>query len=213
MLASGEFTGNKRAVFPYLLASKEGQEVYLPDCVPVGFQLGDPDHLTGFKISNLYHHWIGRQKKKLPPFVVLHPGPLHKIVEKKSAKARGKEKVYDPVDTSEDDDGVGGGSAENENEREGDVDEDGDAGENGDVDKDEDSALLPPKFGPPRRKQPPSSRPEESPPVAGSSKDIQKSRSRKGVPRSHGKLAAEKTAESKLKRVSNYLLTFLSSWI
>ena len=201
MLASGKFTGNKRAAFPYLLASKEGQEVYLPDCVPVGFQLGDPDHLTSFKISNLYHHWIRRQKKKLPPFIVLHPGPLHKIVKKKSAKAWGKEKVYDPVDTSEDNDGVGGGSAENENERE------------GDVDKDEDSALPPPKFGPPRRKQPPSSRTEESPPVAGSSKDIQKSRNRKGVPHSHGKLAAEKPAKSKPKMVSNYLLTFLSSWI
>lgn len=57
----------------------------------------DPDHLTGFKISNLYHHWSSRQKKKLQPFIVLNAGPLHqahakKVEELKKKKEKGKGK-------------------------------------------------------------------------------------------------------------------------
>lgn len=122
-LGLGEFTGHKRAAFPYLLASKEDQKIYSPECVPEGFSLSDPDHLTGFKISNLYNHWLRRQQKKLQPFIVLNSGPLHHMAAGKSEKGKGKKKVdWEEVSTSSD-----GGESENE-----------------------DAVTNPPKFGPPR---------------------------------------------------------------
>ena len=32
-LETGEFTGHAKATFPYLLVAKDGQMIYLPDCV------------------------------------------------------------------------------------------------------------------------------------------------------------------------------------
>ena len=58
---TGEFTGNSRAAFPYSLASKEDQTIFSPECVPEGFTLSDPDHLSGVKIVALYSHWWRRQ--------------------------------------------------------------------------------------------------------------------------------------------------------
>jgi hypothetical protein len=103
---TGEFTGNKTAAFPYILASKEDQTIYSAECVPGGFTLSDPDHLPAFKIQSLYAHWLTRQVKKLPPFIVLNPGPLHISSAKKSEKVKGKKKMeYKEVSTDDDDDG------------------------------------------------------------------------------------------------------------
>jgi hypothetical protein len=103
---TGEFTGNKIAAFPYILASKEDQIIYSAECVPGGFSLSDPDHLPAFKIETLYTHWLTRQSKKLPPFIVLNPGPLH-ISAKKSEKVKGKKKMeYEEVSTDDDEEEV-----------------------------------------------------------------------------------------------------------
>jgi hypothetical protein len=99
----GKFTGYKKAAFPYLLAAKDGQNVYSPECVPANFSLGDPDHLTGFKISSLYNHWLSRQQKKLQPFIVLNAGPLHHTLVSKTEKPKGKKRKleYVPVSSNE----------------------------------------------------------------------------------------------------------------
>ena len=108
-LETGEFTGHAKATFPYLLAAKDGQMIYSPDCVPKGFCLSDPDHLTGLEITNLYSHWLGHQKKKLQPFVISNAGTLHGMFVEKSEKAKGKKKMeYVDVsskDGSEEEDG------------------------------------------------------------------------------------------------------------
>jgi hypothetical protein len=88
----GEFTGYSKAVFPYLLASAEGQNIYSPECAPDGFSLIDPDHITGMNINLLHNHWLQRQKKKLQPFVILNSGPLHRGLVGKSEKKREKKK-------------------------------------------------------------------------------------------------------------------------
>ena len=106
---TGEFTGNKTAAFPYILASKEDQIIYSAECVPGGFSLSDPDHLPAFKIESLYAHWLTRQAKKLPPFIVLNPGPLHISSSKKSEKVKGKKKMeYKEVSTDDDDEELRG---------------------------------------------------------------------------------------------------------
>jgi hypothetical protein len=106
---TGEFTGNKTAAFPYILASKEDQIIYSAECVPGGFSLSDPDHLPAFKIESLYAHWLTRQAKKLPPFIVLNPGPLHISSVKKSEKVKGKKKMeYKEVSTDDDDEELRG---------------------------------------------------------------------------------------------------------
>ena len=110
--------------------------MYSPDCVPEVFSLSNPDHLTGFKISNLYHHWLAHQRKKLQPFIVINPGPLHEMLVRKSKKSKMKKKEYVPVSSDEDksatgSDGEGGETKENEL-------------------KDQCEPL--PKFGPPHRK-------------------------------------------------------------
>ena len=108
-LETGEFTGHAKATFPYLLVVKDGQMIYSPNCVPKGFCLSDPDHLTGLKITNLYSHWLGHQKRKLQPFVISNADPLHGMFVEKSEKAKGKKKVeYVDVsskDGSEEEDG------------------------------------------------------------------------------------------------------------
>jgi hypothetical protein len=137
-MTEGEFTGYKRAGFPYLTAAKDGQDIYSPDCVPEGFSLIDPDHLTGFKITNLYNHWLLRQKKKMEPFIILKPGPLHQGMVKKSEKSKGKQKEYDHVSTDDEDGGEG--------KKEG--------GEQSDEEDDqEDEEVSLPKIGPPRGKK------------------------------------------------------------
>lgn len=129
----GKFTGNKRSAFPFSLASQTGQKIFSTDCVPENFVLSDPDHLTGFQISNLYHHWLKRQKKKLAPFIVLNASPNHIVVAKKSEKAKGKQKMdYVPVDSD----------TVEENEDESKQLEDGDASEDGFI-------PVGSKFGPP----------------------------------------------------------------
>ena len=103
----GDFTGYSRSAFPYLLASKDDQSIYSAESVPTGFVLGDPDHLNSFQINELYNHWLSRQNKCLPPFVVLNAGPLHQPSLKKSQKsdkAKGKGKMkYIEVDESVED--------------------------------------------------------------------------------------------------------------
>lgn len=72
--------------------------------------MGDPDHLPISKIFSLYSHLLGRQRRRLPPFVVLNAAPHHPVVDgksQKSEKAKGKQKAkYVPV--SDDEDGEGG---------------------------------------------------------------------------------------------------------
>ena len=46
-LRIGEFIGSKTVRFPFVLATKEDQMIYSPECVPEGFSLSDPDHLLG----------------------------------------------------------------------------------------------------------------------------------------------------------------------
>ena len=77
-LRTGEFIGSKTAGFPFVLAAKEDQTIYSPECIHEGFSLSDPDHLLGSGIISLYWHWLEHQKKKgLVPFIVLNPSPLH----------------------------------------------------------------------------------------------------------------------------------------
>ena len=108
-LRTGEFIGSKTAGFPFVLAAKEDQMIYSPECVPEGFSLSNPDHLLGSGIISLYQHWLECQKKGLAPFIVLNPSPLHGPIVKKSDKEKGKKKadymdVSDDQDENEDDD-------------------------------------------------------------------------------------------------------------
>lgn len=89
---AGQFTDQKSAAFPFILAAKEDQEIYDPDCVPDDFVLSDPDHLTVNQISKLYRHWEARQNRRLSPFVVFKPGPHHQAARTKSTKAKGKQR-------------------------------------------------------------------------------------------------------------------------
>ena len=71
----GDFTGSSRLSFPYSLAAKDDQIIFSPDCVPEGFRLSDPDHLTALYIKALKIYWWGWQKKGLMPFIVLNASP------------------------------------------------------------------------------------------------------------------------------------------
>lgn len=144
-MTEGEFTGYKRAGFPYLTAAKDGQDIYSPDCVPEGFSLMDPDHLTGFKITKLYNHWLLRQKKKKEPFIILKPGPLHQGMVKKSEKSKGKEKEYVPVSTDDEDGGDASDGGEGKKNQSG--------FEGGEQSDKEDEEVSLPKIGPPRTKK------------------------------------------------------------
>lgn len=100
----GQFTDNKIAAFPYTLAANEDQKIFDEDSVPEGFVLGDPDHLPAGQIYELYNHWLGRQRRQLPGFVILNPGPLHQAAEVKPKKPRdkGKRKMeYVDVNTTD----------------------------------------------------------------------------------------------------------------
>ena len=187
---TGEFTGNARTAFPYLLASKPDQTIFLPECVPDGFTLSDPDHLPASKIETLYLHWIGRQHKGQPPFIVLNASPNHVVLARKglkSAKAKGKQKI-DYVDVNSDDEdnedreeGEGDDEEndqklsnedeeEEEEEEEGEGEGDEEEEEEGEGDGEEEEEIpRGVKFGPPiRRGNPPSTKDLSK--VAGSSK-------------------------------------------
>jgi hypothetical protein len=119
------------------LASKEDQTIYCEESVPKGFILSDPDHLQGTQIESLYSHWLGRQKKKLRPFIILNASPQHQFSVRKSAKAKGKKRQIDyvPVSTS------------------GEEDSSGDDESNLDEEDREEGQISPPiKVGPPNRK-------------------------------------------------------------
>jgi len=65
--------------------------------------LTDPDHLKAADVDALYKHWLRRQTKKLPPFIVLNANPQHPAVpQKKAPKDKGK-KTMDYVEDSSDD--------------------------------------------------------------------------------------------------------------
>ena len=144
-LRTGDFIGSKTAGFPFVLAAKEDQTIYSPECVPEGFSLSYLDHLPGSGIISLYQHWLEHQKKRQAPFIVLNLSPLHGPMFKKSDKAKGKKKV-DYMEVSKDPD---------ENEDEEDDQEDGDGDEGDDSHRNEDEPPAPiPKFGPLNTKKP-----------------------------------------------------------
>ena len=98
----GKFTGSSISAFPYVLASKKNQSIFLDKCIPKDFVLSDPDHLPSFKINSLYHHLLNRQKKGLSPFIILNSSPQHHQPEK-SSEIKKKMEYLDVV--SEDEDG------------------------------------------------------------------------------------------------------------
>jgi hypothetical protein len=117
MQMTGEFTGNSRASFPYSLAAKEDQTIFSPDCVPEGFTLSDPDHLSGVKIVALYSHWLIRQREGLSAFIVLKASPNHGVSgsKKKSEDQKGKGKIK-YVDVSTDEEGSEGRNSNGDEE-------------------------------------------------------------------------------------------------
>jgi hypothetical protein len=194
----GDFTGNPRAGFPYLIASKRGQKIFSPDSVPKGFVLSDPDHLKAFKINELYSHWLMRQSKGLSPFIVLHSIPQHGVAPKKSGDVKGKKKAeWVNVDTDDDNQGSksSGDDEKNQNPDETEVDSD-----EGEISPDA-------KFGPPRavaKKTTSSVTQKNKTPaeVAGTSKvpsldNVSKSKTNEAP--KLGEVAAEKSTRSKSK--------------
>ena len=107
--------------------------------------MSDPEHLTGFKISNLYHHWLAHQKKRPQPFVITNPGPLHQIYVRKSEKLKGKKTEYEPVSSKDEGEGPSNSWGEGGKTTE-------KAFEEKKVLDDEDDCHPPPKFGPPSGK-------------------------------------------------------------
>ena len=100
----GDFTGSSTSAFPYSLSAKENQTIFSPECVPDGFCLSDPDHLTALKTNLLYTHWLEQQDNGLTPFIILNASPLHGTFEKKSKKGKGKAKMnYTDVDSDDED--------------------------------------------------------------------------------------------------------------
>ena len=103
----GDFTGSKKAQFPYSLASVDNQEIYDPECVPDGFVLSDPEHIRTLGINLLYSHFIQRQNQGLRPFVILKCSPLHTKAEKILKKGKGKAKAtWEDVSTDDEKDEI-----------------------------------------------------------------------------------------------------------
>lgn len=141
---TGEFTGSSTSAFPYSLSAKTDQTIFSPECVPDGFCMSDPDHLTTWQINLLYAHWLKRQDERLAPLIILNASPIHAVSIKRSKKWKGKAKMeYVDVNTSDED-----------------VTEEGDDEEEEDEDMDDNVAPVT-KYGPPagKRKQKPSSGP------------------------------------------------------
>ena len=146
----GEFTGNRRAAFPYISASKDDQTIFSPDCVPDGFVLSDPDHLPGFKIETLYCHWLKRQRTKISPFIILKADPQHELSGGKSAKAKGKRKIeYKEVDSNDEE--VQSEEGEEETKKAGEGGGDGEE-DDGTTDEEEEDISPVVKYGPPNGK-------------------------------------------------------------
>ena len=133
------------------MAAKEDQTVFSKDCVPEGFILSDPDHLNGLQIQVLYNHWIGRQQKKLSPFVILNAIPQHQMTVKKSAKAMGKRKMEYMEVSSSDEEVRSEDGGEQEEEDQGEVGNDQGDWEDVDdaVDDEEEETSPAPKYEPP----------------------------------------------------------------
>jgi hypothetical protein len=113
---TGEFTWNLTASFPYSLAAKDGQRIFLPDCVPEGFTLSDPDHLKSVNIISLYSHWWHRQRQGLAPIIILNASPNHGVSSKrKSGDLKGKQKIeYVEIDDMDEEQSEGRSSAGDE---------------------------------------------------------------------------------------------------
>jgi hypothetical protein len=194
----GDFTGNSRAGFPYLIASKRGQKIFSPDSVPKGFILSDPDHLKAYKINELYNHWLTRQSKGLSPFIVLNSIPHHGVAPKKSGDGKGKKKA-EWVDVGTDDDDEGSKSSGDDEKNQNPFETE--------VDSDEGQISPDAKFGPPRtvaKKTTSSATQKNETPakVAGPSKlpsldNLLKSKTNEAP--KLGEVAAEKSTRSKSK--------------
>ena len=124
IMTAGKFTGSTTASFPFRLASKEDQTIFSPDSVSDNFILSDPDHLGIPQINSLYNHWLERQRKGHPPFVVINTSPLNAHLTAKSSKVKEGKKKMEYVSLGSDDESVKG------NEEDGGDDDD-------DVQKDE----------------------------------------------------------------------------
>ena len=226
---TGDFTGNPRAGFPYILAAKEDQNIYSSDSVPEGFVLSDPDHLTGFKIDSLYAHWMGRQRKGLEPFVVLNANPQHGK-STKSLKAKGKSKAEwvnvdsdddnDDDDDDDDDDDKDDDKVDNDDKVD-DDDDDGDNKDDDEVDDDDeaddddkvdddgvdddmmfdevDKAPAAPKIGPPTGKGRGTKTQDAGPSKRSPSKPSLRKKNSKGV--KSGKVMAGKSLRPTFKKV------------
>ena len=106
----------------------------------------DPEHIPAPKIDSLYNHLLGRQRKKLPPFVILNPGPLHEKAATKSEKSKGKMKqAYVEVSTDGEEDKEGD-EKDNDGDKE---DDEGYEEDDDDVDREGDVVKPPGKMGPP----------------------------------------------------------------
>jgi hypothetical protein len=91
-----------------MLSKQPDQNIYATECVPEGFVLSDPDHLTSSQINSLYNHWLDRQNQGLEPFIIRNPNPSHRRKVKKVPKAKGKGKEKASwVDVKTDDEDVG----------------------------------------------------------------------------------------------------------
>ena len=85
---TGDFTGSSTSSFPYSLSAKDDQSIFSPECVPDGFCLSNPDHLTMAQINHLYIHWMKRQAEGLAPLIILNASPLHEGHSRSQQKAR-----------------------------------------------------------------------------------------------------------------------------
>jgi hypothetical protein len=131
--------------------------------------LGDPDHLNILQVNSLLNHWLDRQRRKLAPFIILNPSPLHQKALKISDKAKGKKKIhYEPVNTDDesirtDNDGSGQGKGDGDggasNESEDDDEDDGE----------KEKKKIPLKVGPPTGTGAPSTAQAVTTPKAGPS--------------------------------------------
>ena len=73
----GDFTRSSTLAFPYSLLAKSDQTIFALECVPDGFCLSDPDHLTSLQVNLLYGHWQKQQDKGLMPSIILNSSPVY----------------------------------------------------------------------------------------------------------------------------------------
>ena len=140
-MTAGKSTGSRTASFPFRLASKEDQKIFSPDSVPDNFILSDPNHLGVPQINSLYNHWLEKQCKGHPPFIMINASPLHAHLTSKSSKVKERKKKMEYVPLGSDDESVKGDEE--------DVGDDDD-----DVQKDEAEDILKAvKRGPPTKKR------------------------------------------------------------